>query len=71
MPASAPFHLSATTSPRYDALVDEFWWDAMYVAKSLWRGEVVFAKFLLDYDTKFVVLRRFLEGESRLTTTGR
>lgn len=28
---------------------------------ALWRGEVVFAKFMLDYDTKFVALRRFLE----------
>jgi aminoglycoside 6-adenylyltransferase len=49
------------TKAQYDALVDEFWWDAMHVAKSLWRGDVVFAKFLLDCDTKFVALRRFLE----------
>jgi aminoglycoside 6-adenylyltransferase len=46
---------------QYDALVDEFWWDTTYVAKSLWRGEVVFAKFALDYDAKFGALRRFLE----------
>ena len=45
----------------YDALVDEFWWDTTYVAKSLWRGEIVFVKFVLDYDAKFVALRRFLE----------
>lgn len=31
------------------------------VAKSLWRGEGVFAKFMLDYDAKFVALRSFLE----------
>jgi aminoglycoside 6-adenylyltransferase len=31
------------------------------VAKSLWRGEVVFAKFVLDYDAKLVALRRMLE----------
>ena len=49
------------TKAEYDALVDEFWWDTTYVAKSLWRGEVVFAKFSLDYDAKFVALRRFLE----------
>jgi aminoglycoside 6-adenylyltransferase len=49
------------TRAEYDALVEEFWWDATYIAKSLWRGEIVFAKFMLDYDAKFVALRRFLE----------
>lgn len=46
---------------QYDALVEEFWWDTTYVAKSLWRGEVLFAKFALDHDAKFGALRRFLE----------
>jgi len=55
-------HIPATPSAaEYRALVEEFWWDTTYVAKSLWRGEVVFAKFALDYDAKFVALRRFLE----------
>jgi aminoglycoside 6-adenylyltransferase len=49
------------TEAEYEALVDEFWWDTTYVAKSLWRGEVVFTKFMLDYDAKFVAMRRFLE----------
>jgi len=49
------------TEEEYRALVEEFWWDATYVAKSLWRGEIFFAKFMLDYDAKFVALRRFLE----------
>lgn len=49
------------TEAEYQALVDEFWWDTTYVAKSLWRGEIVFTKFALDYDAKFVALRRFLE----------
>jgi aminoglycoside 6-adenylyltransferase len=31
------------------------------VAKGLWRGEVIFAKFALDHDAKFGALRRFLE----------
>jgi aminoglycoside 6-adenylyltransferase len=49
------------TEAEYGALVEEFWWDTTYVAKSLWRGEIVFAKFMLDHDAKFVALRRFLE----------
>jgi aminoglycoside 6-adenylyltransferase len=52
---------SRPSREEYDTLVDEFWWDTTYVAKSLWRGDVFFAKFMLDYDSKFVALRRFLE----------
>jgi len=54
------------TQAEYDALIDEFWWDTTYVAKSLWRGEVVFAKFMLDYDAKLVALRRLLEWRIEL-----
>jgi aminoglycoside 6-adenylyltransferase len=46
--------------------VEEFWWDTTYVAKSLWRGEVVVAKFALDYDAKLVALRRMLEWRIEL-----
>jgi aminoglycoside 6-adenylyltransferase len=49
------------TSHEYEALVEEFWWDTTYVAKALWRGEIVFAKFVLDHDAKLVALRRMLE----------
>jgi aminoglycoside 6-adenylyltransferase len=45
----------------YRAVVEEFWWDTTYVAKSLWRGDIVLAKFSLDYDMKVVALRRMLE----------
>lgn len=54
------------TEAEYRALVEEFWWDTTYVAKALWRGEVVFAKFVLDYDAKLVALRRFLEWRIEL-----
>lgn len=49
------------TRSEYDALTDEFWWNVRDVAKGLWRGEVFFAKFMRDYDLKFVAFRRFLE----------
>jgi len=54
------------TEAEYRALVEEFWWDTTYVAKALWRGDVVFAKFALDYDAKLVALRRFLEWRIEL-----
>jgi len=55
-------HIPAPPSQaEFDSLAEEFWWSASYVAKGLWRGEVVFAKFALDFDVKLGVLRRFLE----------
>ena len=54
------------TQVEYDALVDEFWWSSSYVAKGLWRGEVVNAKLALDVDMKLGVLRRFLEWQIEL-----
>ena len=52
---------SPPTREEYQAQVEEFWWALTYAAKAFWRGEVVFAKFVLDYDTKLGPLRRFLE----------
>jgi len=57
---------SPPTQAGFDALVDEFWWSSSYVAKGLWRGEVVNAKFALDVDMKLGVLRRFLEWKIEL-----
>ena len=49
------------TEAEYRALVEEFWWTTTYVAKSLWRDELVFSKFCLDYDIKLTAMRRMLE----------
>jgi aminoglycoside 6-adenylyltransferase len=54
------------TAEEYDLLVQEFWWITTYVAKSLWRGELAFTKFTLDYDAKLVALRRMLEWRIEL-----
>jgi aminoglycoside 6-adenylyltransferase len=49
------------TEAEYQALVEEFWWGTTYVAKSLWRDELVFAKWVLDQDLKLETMRRVLE----------
>jgi aminoglycoside 6-adenylyltransferase len=54
------------TEAEYRALVEEFFWTATYVAKALWRGDLVFAKFCLDHDLKLVALRRMLEWSIEL-----
>jgi aminoglycoside 6-adenylyltransferase len=61
-PPSYQAHIPARpTEAEYQALVEEFWWGTTYVAKSLWRDELVFAKWVLDQDLKLETLRRLLE----------
>jgi aminoglycoside 6-adenylyltransferase len=45
----------------YQATVNDFFVDAPYVAKCLWRDELLPAKWCLDYDMKHVYLRPMLE----------
>ena len=49
------------TEKEYEALVEEFWWETIYVAKNLWRDELIQAKYNLDFVMKFQLLRRLLE----------
>jgi aminoglycoside 6-adenylyltransferase len=51
------------TEAQYIALIEEFWWSSTYVAKSLWRDEIMFAKWILDHDLKQETLRPFLEWQ--------
>lgn len=54
------------TEKEYAALVEEFWWETIYVAKNLWRDELVHAKYNLDFVMKFELLRRLLEWRIEL-----
>lgn len=60
-PAYRAYIPPVPTEAEYLAVVEEFWWTATYVAKSLWRDELVFSRFCLDYDMKLGVMRRMLE----------
>lgn len=61
-PPSYQAHIPARpTEAQYHALVEEFWWSTTYVAKSLWRGELVFSRWVLDQDIKLESMRRMLE----------
>ncbi len=61
-PATHRAHIPRPPSAEeYRAVVEEFWWSTTYVAKSLWRDEVVHAKFAFDTDAKLGALRPMLE----------
>ena len=49
------------TNELYQTMVNDFFSDAPYVAKCLLRGELLPAKWCLDYDMKHVYLRPMLE----------
>jgi aminoglycoside 6-adenylyltransferase len=44
----------------YRSLIEEFWFCATYVAKYLWRGEFIPSKVILDYEIKYLIVRRML-----------
>jgi len=67
LPPTYRAHIPARpTQAEYQAIVEEFWWGTTYAAKSLWRNELVFAKFVLDYDMKLVTFGRLLEWRIEL-----
>jgi aminoglycoside 6-adenylyltransferase len=45
----------------YHALVEEFWWESTYVAKNLWRDQLMEAKYSFDVVMRHEVLLRMLE----------
>jgi len=49
------------TDQVYQKVIEDFFSDAPYVAKCLWRDELLPAKWCLDYDMKHVFLRVMLE----------
>ena len=49
------------TDAVYQTLINDFFSDAPYVAKCLWRDELLPARWCLDYDMKYVYLLPLLE----------
>lgn len=57
---------SPPTEQDYQKMIEDFFSDAPYVAKCLWRDELLPAKWCLDYDMKHVHLRPMLEWRMEL-----
>jgi aminoglycoside 6-adenylyltransferase len=55
-------HIPRPPSAReYQRLVEEFWWESTYVAKNLWRDDLVFARYNLDVVMRHELLLQMLE----------
>ena len=54
------------TEREYLALIEEFWWEATYAAKNLWRDELVMARYNLDIVMRSELLLPMLEWRIEL-----
>ncbi|WP_416150109.1 aminoglycoside 6-adenylyltransferase [Salipaludibacillus sp. HK11] len=60
-PSYSAFVTKEPTEEEYRAVVNEFWWDTSYVAKSLWRDELYSAKYMFDNIIRFNYLQKVIE----------
>lgn len=69
-PTYQAYQPTLPTAATFLTFVEEFFSDAPFVAKCLWRDELMPAKWCLDYDMKHVYLRRLLEWRVALDHDG-
>lgn len=61
LPTYTAFITQKPTEEEFYELMNDFWWDTTYVAKSLWRDELYFVKFMLDNVIRFNYLQKVIE----------
>jgi aminoglycoside 6-adenylyltransferase len=59
-PQFLEFNIEKPGREQYEIIINEFWWDATYVAKYLWRKEIPSAKFMLDTALRYKHLNTLL-----------
>ena len=60
-PTFSEYLIKRPSREEYDTLVHEFWWNATYVPKCLWRDELSFAKSMLGQSIRDEYLRTVIE----------
>ena len=60
-PTYQAFIIAKPNQEKFHAIVTDFWWDITYVAKSLWREELFYAKYMLDKIIRFSYLELIIE----------
>ncbi len=60
-PTFSKYIIKKPSREEYDTLVNEFWWNATYVPKYLWRDELPFAKSMFGQAIHDKYLRRIIE----------
>lgn len=60
-PTYTRYIIQRPTAQAFDARMNAFWWDIVYVAKALHRGELNYARYMLDGTIRFDKLQPLLE----------
>lgn len=60
-PTYSEYIIKKPEQEEYETLVNEFWWNAYYVPKYLWRDQLPFAKYMLDYTLRYSFLHKIIE----------
>ena len=60
-PTYSRYVIQRPTAQNFDFRMNAFWWDIVYVAKALRRGELNYAKYMLDGTIRFDKLQPLLE----------
>lgn len=60
-PTFSKYLIKKPSRQEYETLVHEFWWDAIYVPKYLWRDELPFAKYMFDSVLRYSFLQKVVE----------
>ena len=60
-PTYEGYQIIKPSAEEWEKFVNEFWWDAIYTAKSLARDELFYAKFTFDSVMRFNYFQRLIE----------
>lgn len=60
-PTYSEYLINKPTKDDYETLTNEFWWNAYYVPKYLWRDQLPFAKYMLDYTLRYSYLHQIID----------
>ena len=60
-PTYSQYIIKKPAAEEYEKVVHEFWWDAIYVPKYLWRDELPFAKYMLDNILRYSFLHPVID----------
>lgn len=60
-PTHSQFNIQMPTKDEYEILVNDFWWDATYVPKYLWRDELPSAKAMMGRSVHDKLLIKIIE----------
>ena len=56
-PTDADYHIKRPTEQEFKDCCNEFWWVSTYVAKGLWRHELIYAKAMLENVVRLMFLK--------------